>query len=70
MITPHNVDLSNCDREHIQYAGAILPHGALLTVNEAGSPIQQATVNCDEILGTPADQLIGNSLEKLFDEPS
>ena len=67
MITSQNVDLSNCDREQIQYAGAILPHGALLTMSEPELRILQASVNCEQLLGIPADQLIGNSLGKLFD---
>ena len=68
MITSQNVDLSNCDREQIQYSGAILPHGALLTVSEPDLRVLQASVNCDEMLGIPADQLIGDSLWKIFDK--
>ena len=67
MVTAQNVDLSNCDREQIQYAGAIQPHGALITASEPGLIVLQASVNCDELLGFSAEQLLGNSLETIFD---
>ena len=66
-ITPQNVDLSNCDREQIQYAGAILPHGALVTVSEPEFTVTKASVNTKELLGVAAYELLGLSLEKIFD---
>ena len=30
IITAQNVDLSNCDREQVQFCGAIQPHGVTL----------------------------------------
>ncbi len=68
LITSENVDLSNCDREQIQYAGAILPHGVLLTVNEPELTILQVSANSGDLLGIPPNQLLGQSLDKLFDE--
>lgn len=66
MITAENVDLSNCDREQIQYAGAILPHGVLATASESDWTVLQASVNCGEMLGVPAEDLLGQSIGRLF----
>jgi two-component system, chemotaxis family, sensor kinase Cph1 len=51
LITAENVDLSNCDREQIQFVGAIQPHGALLVVQEPELRIIQVSANTKEILG-------------------
>jgi two-component system, chemotaxis family, sensor kinase Cph1 len=67
-ITSENVDLSNCDREQIQFSGAILPHGVLLALNEPDLTVLQASVNTAELLGLPPKQLLGCSFEKLFDD--
>jgi len=66
MITAQNVDLTSCDREQIQYAGAILPHGALLVVSEPEMRILQASQNTDELLGVPAKDLVGAELSRVF----
>src|SRR5689334_3104694 len=44
-------DLSNCEREQIQLAGSIQPHGALLVLDEPGLTIVQATENAASFLG-------------------
>ncbi|MGE3538812.1 MAG: ATP-binding protein [Candidatus Tectimicrobiota bacterium] len=56
-VTAHNVDLSNCDRELIQYSGAIQPHGALLVVQEPALRILQASANAEALLGIAAEAL-------------
>ena len=43
-------DLSNCEREQIQFAGSIQPHGALLLVREADQVIVQASENAAAFL--------------------
>ena len=43
-------DLSNCEREQIQLAGSIQPHGALLVVSEPDGVIVQASANAAEFL--------------------
>ena len=64
MITAENVDLSNCDREQVQFSGAVQPHGAMLVLAEADLRVLQASANCATLLGTPAvDSLLGQPLE-------
>ena len=41
--------------------------GVLLTVSEPEFRVLQASVNCEEMLGIPADKLIGSSLWTIFD---
>lgn len=58
-------DLSNCDRELIQFAGSIQPHGALLVL-EAGTPaVLQASANTEAMLGIAAEALLGRSIRDL-----
>jgi light-regulated signal transduction histidine kinase (bacteriophytochrome) len=68
MVTSKTVDLTNCDREQIQYAGAIQPHGALLVMEEPELRILQASRNTGELLGIPAQTLVGGNLRSLFSE--
>ena len=68
MILAQNVDLSNCDREQIQYAGAILPHGVLLSIREQDFVILQASVNTATMLGPAAEQLLGQSLAVVLND--
>lgn len=44
-------DLTNCEREQIQFAGSIQPHGALLVVAEDDFRIIQASANASAFLG-------------------
>ena len=62
-----DADLSNCEREPIQFAASIQPHGALLVVGESGLKIIQASGNASsflgldcEVLGQPLDALGGD----------
>ncbi len=68
IITPKNVDLTNCDQEQIQYAGAIQPHGAMLVLREPELRILQASQNTGELLGIPAEELARTNLRRLFNE--
>jgi light-regulated signal transduction histidine kinase (bacteriophytochrome) len=68
MVTSKTVDLTNCDREQIQFAGAIQPHGALLVMEEPELRILQASRNTGDLLGTPAETLVGGNLRSLFSE--
>lgn len=47
-------DLTNCDRERIQYAAAIQPHGALLVLREPDWIVVQASANAADFLGLRA----------------
>src|SRR5580704_14027311 len=66
-ITAKNVDLTNCDREQIQFAGAILPHGAMLILQEPEFTIVQASQNTASAFGVEANALLGDDLSKLLD---
>jgi two-component system, chemotaxis family, sensor kinase Cph1 len=67
LVTARTVDLSNCDREQIQFAGAILPHGALLVLREPECTIVQASQNTGTVFGIEAKALLGNTLHRLLD---
>lgn len=66
IVTAKNVDLSNCDRELVQYPGAVQPHGAMLIVDEPEYIIRQASENCGDFIGRPAELLLGKSIEYVF----
>ena len=65
-VTSQNVDLSNCDREQIQFAGAVQPHGCMLVVEEPSLRILQASTNAGAILGVAADVVRRGTLEALL----
>lgn len=50
-------DLSNCEREQIQLAGSIQPHGALLVLGEKQRQVVQASANAADFLGLSGDIL-------------
>lgn len=51
------VDLSNCDREPIHIAGAILPHGAMLALDSATLEILQGAGDAQGLLGASIAEL-------------
>lgn len=57
-------DLSNCEREQIEHAASIQPHGALLVVREPDLAIVQASANAKELLGFD-QELVGWPLNDL-----
>ena len=73
-------DLSNCEREQIQLAGSIQPHGALLILDDTGTMILQASSNAAAFLNLGREPLTGRPFASLpgtlapriraqFDEP-
>jgi light-regulated signal transduction histidine kinase (bacteriophytochrome) len=60
-----HADLSNCEREQIQRAGSIQPHGALLLVAEPDLVVRQASANAADFLGLAGAQILGKSLGSL-----
>jgi two-component system, chemotaxis family, sensor kinase Cph1 len=56
-------DLSNCEREQIQLAGSIQPHGALLVLREPDHVVVQASKNACELLGLKV--VVGRALKEL-----
>jgi chemotaxis family two-component system sensor kinase Cph1 len=61
-VTAKNVDFSNCDRELVQFPGAIQPHGVLLVVSEPDYLILQASANCGDLLGVEPEALLGRPI--------
>lgn len=59
-------DLTNCDREPIHIPGAIQPHGVLLVLREPALEIRQVSENIQALLGVPAQELLGRTLEALL----
>lgn len=59
-VTAKNVDFSNCDRELVQFPGAIQPHGVLLVVGEPDYRVLQASANCGDLLGIEAEAALGS----------
>jgi two-component system, chemotaxis family, sensor kinase Cph1 len=66
-VTAKNVDVTNCDREQIQFAAAILPHGAMLILREPDFTIVQASQNTGAAFGIEAGSLIGRELSDVLD---
>jgi len=66
LVTARNVDLSNCDKELVQFPGAVQPHGAMLVLDEPTHVIRQASANCEVIIGKPAQALLGKRLADVF----
>lgn len=58
--------LTNCDREPIQFPGAIQPHGVLLTISESDWVVQQISANAEAVLGAAATELVGLTLERVL----
>ncbi|MFN3351062.1 GAF domain-containing protein [Pseudorhodoplanes sp.] len=62
-------DLSNCEREQIQFAGSIQPHGALVVVREPDLIVVQASANAAEFLNcedaVAGGELVGRQLQDL-----
>ncbi|HVW11269.1 MAG TPA: ATP-binding protein [Bryobacteraceae bacterium] len=65
-ITSRNVDLSNCDREQIQFSNAVQPHCVLLAMDPATWRILQVSGNADELGFGPARDLPGRRLQDVF----
>lgn len=60
------VDTTNCDREPIHIAGAILPHGAMLVFDPDTFEILQAAGDTAHLLDKPIGDLLGSSAETIF----
>lgn len=65
-VTTANVDLSNCDRELIQFPGAIQPHGTLLALSEPELRVRQAAANAEAYFACPAASLLNRGLDSIL----
>ncbi len=57
--------MTNCDRELIQFAGSIQPHGLLLVLQEPQLRIVQASRSASQWFGRPLDWLLLKDLDQL-----
>ena len=60
-------DLNELERQAIHTSNMIQPHGMVLVLEEPSLNIVQATTNCHYAFGIRAQEIIGKSLEELFD---
>ncbi len=65
-ITSANVDLTNCDRELIQFSNAVQPHAALVAIDMASGKIVQASSNIRDLTGRTPCELIGKEFQSLL----
>ena len=65
-ITAQNVDLSNCDREQVQFCNAIQPHGLLLVLDEPDFTIRRASANTNSLLGLTPNELLRQSIDRVL----
>src|SRR4051794_41629755 len=61
------VDLTNCDREPIHTPGGVQPHGVLMALEGPALTVAQVSANTSDLLGVPADRLLGRPAEELFE---
>jgi two-component system, chemotaxis family, sensor kinase Cph1 len=59
-------DLTNCDREQIHIPGAILPHGAMLVLDNATLDVLQIAGDTLSLLGVAHEDLLGRSIATIF----
>ncbi|RQW78525.1 MAG: hypothetical protein EHM62_07415, partial [Methylococcus sp.] len=60
------LDLTQCDREPVQFPGAIMPHGYLLLVSADEHRLLGASTNVRALFGSPVEDLLNQPLESLF----
>ncbi|WP_160328149.1 ATP-binding protein [Solirubrum puertoriconensis] len=60
------VTLTNCDREPIHIPGSVQPYGFLLCLDEQTKRVVHASANTAPLIGVPAEELLGNGLERLL----
>ncbi|ORB74129.1 SpoIIE family protein phosphatase [Mycobacterium scrofulaceum] len=59
------IDLDNCAREPIHIPGSIQPRGVLAVVREDDFEVRQVSANVAQLLGRPADAVVGRHLSAL-----
>lgn len=57
------LDLTTCDREPVQFPGAIMPHGVMLLLNPADLRIRGLSANAPDWLGRGLADLCGGRLD-------
>ncbi len=59
-------DVTNCDREPIHIPGAILPHGAMLVLDDETFDIVQVAGDVTSLLGASVEDLLGHPAATVF----
>ncbi len=62
---PQAVDLTNCDREPIQFLGHVQPYGCLIAVS-TDWVVQHASANVQDMLGLSPESIIGSRFAELL----
>jgi len=65
---PDILSLQNCDREQVQFSGAIQPYGALLVLDPNSLTIISASANTYSLLAATWDSLVGSNIDSLLGE--
>ncbi len=65
-VWPSPADLTTCDREPVQYPGAIMPHGMLLVLAPDDYRIIGASANVCSWCGSGLQELAGASLDRIL----
>lgn len=65
-VTAGKLDFSSCDRQQVQFPGAIFPHGVLLVLDVAGQKVLQASANTHTYFDLDASELINKDIGHLF----
>ena len=60
------LDLTQCDREPVQFPAAIMPHGVLLVLDAGDRRIRGASENIRSLLGVAIEEALDRSLDVLF----
>lgn len=66
---PHRAsqaELANCAREPIHVPGSIQPHGVLIVLTGDELTVAQVSENVGELLGVPAVEALGGTLDRLL----
>lgn len=66
---PEEINLENCSKEPIHIIGKTQEHGLFLTCDRKGLMICQVGKNAGDIVGVPAEDLLGRRIDILFSEP-
>ena len=67
-LTNTTLDLTQCDREEVQFPAAIMPHGVLLILDVAERLIRGASENIQGLLGIAMEDTLDRPLAVLFSE--
>jgi two-component system, chemotaxis family, sensor kinase Cph1 len=60
------LDLTACDREPVQFPGAVMPHGVLLLLDPVDLRVRGVSANTQALFGEDGGALLGRPLERLL----